>query len=45
MAFEPKDGEGRPYHIQLSRKDVGRVALLPGDPDRVPKIAERFTEA
>ena len=45
MAFEPKDGEGRPYHIQLSRKDVGRVALLPGDPDRVPKIAERFTGA
>ena len=45
MAFEPKDEEGRPYHIRLSKKDVGRVALLPGDPDRVPKIAERFEGA
>lgn len=42
MAHEPKDGEGRPYHIRLSRDDVGRVAFLPGDPGRVPRIAERF---
>lgn len=45
MAQEPKDDEGRPYHIRLSRKDVGRVAFLPGDPGRVPKIAERFEDA
>ena len=45
MAHEPKDDEGRPYHIRLSRKDVGRVAFLPGDPGRVPKIAERFQDA
>lgn len=42
MAHEPKDDEGRPYHIKLDRKSVGKIALLPGDPGRVPKIAERF---
>ena len=45
MAQEPKDEEGRPYHLRLKRKDVGRIALLPGDPERVPKIAERFVGA
>ena len=45
LALEPKDGEGRPYHIRLSKKDVGRVAFLPGDPGRVPKKAERFSGA
>ena len=45
MAHQPKDEEGRPYHIRLARKDVGRVAFLPGDPGRVPKIAERFQDA
>lgn len=45
MAEEPKDEEGRPYHLRLTKKDVGRVALLPGDRARVPKIAERFEGA
>ncbi len=45
MAFQPKDDSGRPYHIRLSRKDVGRIAFLPGDPGRVPLIAERFKDA
>ena len=45
MAIEPKDDQGRPYHIRLSKKDVGRVAFLPGDPGRVPKIAERLQGA
>ena len=40
MAKEPRDESGRPYHIKLNRKEVGRVALLPGDPGRVPRIAE-----
>jgi uridine phosphorylase len=40
LAHEPRDEEGRPYHIRLARKDVGRVALLPGDPGRVPIIAK-----
>jgi uridine phosphorylase len=39
---EPQDATGRPYHIKLSKKDIGRVALLPGDPDRVPVIASRL---
>ena len=43
MAEEPKDDDGRPYHIRLSKEDVGRIAFLPGDPGRVPKIAERFS--
>ncbi|MDE1853590.1 MAG: nucleoside phosphorylase [Thaumarchaeota archaeon] len=42
MAQEPTDREGRPYHVRLSKGEVGRVALLPGDPGRVPKIAERL---
>ncbi|MDG6920044.1 MAG: nucleoside phosphorylase [Nitrososphaerota archaeon] len=45
MAHEPKDDSGRPYHIRLSKADVGRVALLPGDPGRVPLIAERLEGA
>ena len=45
MALEPKDESGRPYHIRLAKKDVGRIAFLPGDPGRVPRIAERFQGA
>lgn len=45
MAHEPTDREGRPYHIRLTRKDVGRIALLPGDPGRVPLIAKRLKGA
>jgi uridine phosphorylase len=40
MALEPKDDAGRLYHINLKKKDVGKVALLPGDPGRVPRIAK-----
>lgn len=42
MAHEPMDESGRPYHVRLSRKDVGRVALMPGDPGRVPLIASKL---
>jgi len=45
LALEPRDSKGRLYHIGLRRADVGRVALLPGDPARVPRIAERFKDA
>jgi uridine phosphorylase len=45
MALEPKDESGRPYHIRLSKKDVGRVALLPGDPGRVPIIASKLKQS
>lgn len=30
---------GQQYHVQLSKGDVGRYIILPGDPGRVPKIA------
>ena len=45
MALEPKDSSGRLYHIGLTARDVGKVALLPGDPDRVSRIAARFEGA
>jgi len=45
LAEEPKDESGRPYHIRLAKKDVGRIAFLPGDPGRVPRIAQRFRNA
>ncbi len=44
MGLEPRDPEGRLYHVRLRRRDVGRIALLPGDPDRVPRIAEHFED-
>ncbi len=42
MAQEPKDESGKPYHVRLSKSEVGRVALLPGDPGRVPLIAGKL---
>jgi uridine phosphorylase len=45
LAHEPRDREGRPYHLRLSKSDVGRVALLPGDPGRVPMIAGRLAKS
>jgi uridine phosphorylase len=45
VAEEPKDDSGRMYHIGLGKNDVGDIALLPGDPGRVPKIAEFFDSA
>ena len=34
----------RKYHINLNKADIqgAKYAILPGDPDRVPKIAEFF---
>jgi uridine phosphorylase len=45
VAHEPEDQQGRPYHVRLARSEVGRVALLPGDPGRVPLIARRLTDS
>lgn len=45
MAQEPTDEKGRPYHIRLDRKSVGRIAFLPGDPGRVGRIAQRLSRA
>lgn len=33
------------YHIHLKKGDIGRYVLLPGDPGRVPKIAEHLDNA
>ncbi len=33
------------YHLKLKKGDVGRYVILPGDPARVPLIAERLDNA
>ena len=42
LALEPRDSEGRLYHVKMRRQDVGRIAILPGDQERVPRIAKHF---
>ncbi len=34
--------EERQYHIALGRGELADLILLPGDPDRIPRIAERM---
>lgn len=41
MASRPAVGD-RVYHLMLSRGDVPRYVLLPGDPGRVPLIAKMW---
>ena len=36
------EADGRKHHVGLKKGEVGRYALLPGDPDRVELIASRF---
>ena len=36
------EADGRKHHVGLKKGEVGRYALLPGDPDRVAVIARRF---
>lgn len=38
------DGE-RQFHIQTLPEEIGRYVILPGDPDRVPKIAALLDNA
>ena len=38
-AVHPQMKTGAQYHIGCKKGDVGRYVFLPGDPDRVPKIA------
>ncbi|MFC2048724.1 uridine phosphorylase [Elusimicrobiota bacterium] len=33
------------YHIGMKKGDIGKYVLMPGDPGRVPKIADYFDEA
>lgn len=44
-AERPETVEGAQYHIACKRGEVGRYVLLPGDPERVPKIAKLWDEA
>ena len=37
--------KNRQYHTSLSRGDIGRYVLLPGDPGRTPLIAKHFDSA
>ena len=32
------------YHIRCKPGDIADIVLLPGDPDRVPKISEKWDE-
>jgi uridine phosphorylase len=36
--------EGEQYHIRCKRGELARYLLVPGDPDRVPKIAKLWDE-
>lgn len=44
-AERPETIEKRQYHIGLKPGDVSKYVLLPGDPERVEKIAELWDEA
>ncbi len=39
------NGTGIQYHIRLKKGDVGRYAILPGDPKRVPILASFLDDA
>ncbi len=39
------EGSGKQYHTQLGPEDVGRYAILVGDPGRVPKVAAYLEDA
>jgi len=44
-AVHPQTKTGAQYHVGCKKGDVGRYVFLPGDPDRVPKIAEFWDSA
>lgn len=35
----------RAFHLQITKEEIGRYVILPGDPGRVPKIAEYLQDA
>ena len=39
------EGTGIQYHLHIKKGDVGRYVILPGDPKRVPLIAEHLDDA
>lgn len=44
-AVRPESSEGVQYHISAKKGQVGSYVFLPGDPDRVRKIAEFWDSA
>jgi len=44
-AVHPQTKTGAQYHVGCKKGDVGRYVFLPGDPDRVPKIAAFWDSA
>lgn len=38
------ENEGKLYHIQVAKGEVGRYVILPGDPKRCAKIAQYFDD-
>lgn len=44
-AARPETQEKRQYHIACGPGDIGEYVFLPGDPDRVPKIAQSWDNA
>ena len=43
--MHPISAEGKQYHIGCKLGDLAKYLLVPGDPDRVPKIASLWNEA
>lgn len=39
------ENEGKQYHIQVGKGDVGRYVIMPGDPKRCEKIAQYLEDA
>ena len=38
------ENEGKQYHIQVGKGDVGRYVIMPGDPKRCALIAKYFDD-
>ena len=36
--------DGKQMHIQITKGDIGRYVILPGDPARCEKIAQYFDD-
>jgi len=44
-ADKPSTREGRQYHIRCKKGDLAKYLLVPGDPERVPKIVKHWEES
>ena len=39
------EGSGKQYHTQVSKEDIGKYIIMPGDPKRCEKIASYFDDS